>query len=255
MITTHDLRDALADLERYAPPEADVLAELDRRRRTRRRPPLWSTGLLAAAAVVAIVGVGASAFQHTSAPAAPAVISPAATTQSPATTTTTAPSSSDPSQIQERQAGERSAEQQAQQAAQSAEKGAETAAAQAAAAAATCTRAQSSPQLTVKGHLDATRIAKVSSACARAYGAEAGYTAQWVQTTVGALYGQVTGRPQRGTTPVIAVQIQGTLTAGGQNGDTEALLLVLPLDDSLPTGGQSTGDPIDLSALGVVHHI
>lgn len=164
---------------------------------------------------------------------------------------------------------QQSAQQQAQQAADQAEKAAAAAASQAAAvekaaeasigqaaaAAKSCTQATASTQLTATGHLDVAKIEAVTTACAHAYGAEPGYAAQWVQTTVGALSTLSTGRPQRGTTPIVVVQIHGAFTGGGQNGDTQTMRLVLSLDDSLPPGTLTDGDAVNLAALGAVHHI
>ena len=81
------------------------------------------------------------------------------------------------------------------------------------------------------------------------------YTAQWVQTTAGALFGVITGQPQGGISPVVAVQIRGTLTAAGQNRETEVPLLILPIDGTIPPGSMTTRDAINLAQLGAVHRI
>jgi len=256
MNTTHDLRDALRDQERHAPAEADVLTELNCRRRPH-RISRWGVGLLAAAAVAMIViGVSALARPHTTIPATPGTLTAPATTSSPTTAMTSTQESIDLQNAQEQRTRNlQSLQLQAQQAARSAENAAGTARAEGAAAARTCTQATSSTNLTVKGRLDATRIASTIASCARAYGARAGYTAQWVQTTVGALSTLTTGHPQRDTTMIVAVQINGTFTAGGQAGQTETMSLVLSPDGTLPPGTMTNGNAVDLAVLGTVHRI
>ncbi len=259
MNTIHDLRDTLDDQEKFAPPEIDVLADLNRLRGPGRRAPRWSAGLLAAAAVTAIViGFNALTDWHTASPATPGSVAP------PAARTTAAPAISslasglhttDPRQVGQQQASEqRFAEQQAERAAQSADEAARAADEQVASAAETCTQATSSTTVTSNGEPDAPHIAAITALCARAYGARPGYTAQWVQTTVGALSRVATGEKQHAKTPIIVVQIHATFTGGGQNGETETMVLVLSLDGSLPPGTLTTGDALDLATLGTVHH-
>lgn len=84
MTSSHDLRDALRDQERYAPKETEILEDLHRQRRQSRRLPRWSAGLLAAAAVCAIVmGVSALAGPHTAAPASHRTVAVPAPTAAP----------------------------------------------------------------------------------------------------------------------------------------------------------------------------
>ena len=252
MNTTHNLRDALEDQERYAPDEAGILAELDHRRRSR-RTPVWSAGLLTAAAVAAIViGVSAVAGPQAVTPVTPAVSIVPATSLATQTRPT-----SDLQKVQDQQQSraQLAAEAQAKQAAQSVEDAANHARLQVLAAAKACSRETSSTALMVDGHLDATRIAAVTRTCATAYGARDGYIAQWVQTTVGALSTLTTGQFQRDTTPIVAVQIQGAFAAGGQSGETETMILMLSPDGALPQGTLTNSTTVNLATLGPVHRI
>lgn len=250
MSTTHDLRDALRRQERHAPTEADVLAELNRRRRPHRLSR-WSVSILAAATVALIViGVSALARPHTTIttiPATPGSLTAPATTSSPTTAPTTQQSINLHNAQEQATRDLQSLQLQAQQAARSAQNSA--------AAARACTQATSSTPLMVNGHLDATRIESTIASCARAYGARAGYTAQWVQTTAGALSTLTTGHPQRDTTAIVAAQIHGTFTTSGQSGQAETMMLVLSPDGSLTPGTMTNGKVVDLAVLGTVHRV
>jgi hypothetical protein len=261
-MNTDELRTALADQERFAPHGQAVVDDLTALLRLRRRRPHWGSGLLAAAAVVGIVAA-TTTLLHPAAPA-PDRSTTASTSTADATATSTPPPTAvastphplptptSPSTDSSQAALQAQAQRQAEQAASSAEAAANTSAAAGATAAAQCNDAARSHPIDTKTTITSTTIRPVVDGCEKAWGAAAGYTVEWVQTTVGKLHTLSTGELSRDPQPVVAIQIHAVFTKGGQSGPAETMLI--HLRNGSPPGVDVPTNPLNLAVLGDVHH-
>lgn len=260
-MNTDELRAALAEQERFAPQGQAVVDDLAALLRPQKRRPHWRSGLLAAAAVAGIVaattmllhptppGPDATTTSTTTAAATAAATPPPTAAASTSPALTTPPSQSvDSSQA----ALEAQAQRQAEQAASSAEAAASSAAAAGTAAEAQCNAAAHRHPVDPTMAITSATIRPVVDGCAKAWGATAGYTVEWVQTTVGKLHTLSTGEASRDPQPVVAIQIHAVFIKGGQSAPAETMLI--HLRDGAPPGVDVPTNPLNLTVLGDVHH-
>lgn len=251
-MNTDALRAALLEQEKFAPTEHAVLTDLTARTPPNRRAQNWATGLLTAAAVV---GIAITVTTLATPPATTPARTTTTSTHTPSSTTAPSPSemrNQPPQQSVNPSDASRQAEveRQVQQAAASAETDASSAQAAASAAAATCQAAAASHALAASA-INASTVDTVTRACAQAYGARAGYTAEWVQTTLGKLQILTTGHPSTAAIPIVVIQVHALF---GTSQRTETMLIRLFPGSTQTPGVDIPANPVNLAALTTTVH-